>query len=75
MKYKEITEDTFVGYAPNGDEIRAESLSMWAYNQLNASRDMYEALKELTKGYDPAESWGNGINKALQALKKAEGGK
>lgn len=34
---------------------------------------LYEALKELTKDYDPSESWGSGINKALRAVKKAEG--
>ena len=33
---------------------------------------MYEALKELTKEYDPQESWSPGINKALKALAKAE---
>ena len=33
---------------------------------------MHEALKELTKGYDPEESWGTGIDNALKALENAE---
>lgn len=36
-------------------------------------KDMYEALTEILKGYDPEEKWNTTINKGLQAIAKAEG--
>lgn len=71
---KQITEDTFIGYDNNGEEIRAEKLQRWAYNQLAAAPDMYGALREVEsfiKRRTPECLFHLGL--VEQALAKAEG--
>jgi hypothetical protein len=44
---KAITDDTIVGYDKDGNEIKAERLSKWAYNQLETAPAMYEVLNRV----------------------------
>jgi hypothetical protein len=78
MEYtKQITDDTVVGFDPNGTPITADRLSKWAYRQLAAAPEMYEALKEMLHIFKRALPEGSigamTCNKAQQALARVNG--
>ena len=44
---KHINDESVIGYDKDGQEILAERLQIWAYNQLAAAPELLEACKEI----------------------------